>query len=148
MTFGQLVVGPPGSGKSTYCRAVSLLSENLGRQIAVVNLDPANEFVPYDCAVNVQDLVSVDNVMEEYGLGPNGALLYSLDYLSKNLDWLIERLGRFRGHYILFDCPGQAELFVHVNALRDIVAALASAGFSVFYFIFIFCCCSFSHILF
>ena len=42
MSFGQVVVGPPGSGKTTYCRAMRAYLENTGRKVAVISLDPAN----------------------------------------------------------------------------------------------------------
>lgn len=44
----------------------------LGRKVAVVNLDPANDTLPYEYAVNIMDLVSLEEVMRETGLGPNG----------------------------------------------------------------------------
>ena len=44
--FGQLVVGPPGSGKSTYCAALARHLRALGRPSAVINLDPAAEGTP------------------------------------------------------------------------------------------------------
>lgn len=44
--FGQLVVGPPGSGKSTYCAALARHLSALGRPSAVINLDPAAEGTP------------------------------------------------------------------------------------------------------
>lgn len=36
--FGQLVIGPPGSGKTTYCHGVKQLLESIGRKVAVVNI--------------------------------------------------------------------------------------------------------------
>ena len=72
MTFGQLVVGPPGSGKSTYCNGMQQYLTALGRKVAVINLDPANDSVPYDCAVNIMDLICLEEVMKETKLGPNG----------------------------------------------------------------------------
>ena len=49
VTFGQIVIGPPGSGKTTYCDAMAQLLRNLGREVAVLNIDPANEgeILPY-----------------------------------------------------------------------------------------------------
>ena len=47
----------------------------LGRKVAVINLDPANDTLPYEHAVNVMDLVSLEEVMKETGLGPNGGML-------------------------------------------------------------------------
>jgi len=36
--FGQFVIGPPSSGKTTYCNAMSNFLESLGRKVAVINL--------------------------------------------------------------------------------------------------------------
>ena len=44
MLFGHLVIGPPGSGKTTYCKALKMYFESLKREICLFNLDPANEF--------------------------------------------------------------------------------------------------------
>jgi hypothetical protein len=44
----------------------------LGRDVAIINLDPANDNPPYEAAVDLADLVSLEVVMEEKGLGPNG----------------------------------------------------------------------------
>lgn len=72
MSFGQLVIGSPGSGKTTYCNGMQQYLQLTGRQVAVVNLDPANDNIPYDCAIDIADLVSLDEVMETLHLGPNG----------------------------------------------------------------------------
>lgn len=47
MSFGQVVIGPPGSGKTTYCAAMAQFLETFGRSVAVINLDPANDILPY-----------------------------------------------------------------------------------------------------
>ena len=47
----------------------------LGRPAVIVNLDPGNENVPYQAAVDIRELVAVPVVMEEMGLGINGALV-------------------------------------------------------------------------
>jgi predicted PilT family ATPase len=33
--FGQLIIGPAGSGKTTYCHAVSKFLESIGRKVAI-----------------------------------------------------------------------------------------------------------------
>ena len=35
---------------------------------------------------------ALQDVMEEHGLGPNGALVYCMEYLEQNVDWLLGRL--------------------------------------------------------
>ena len=49
----------------------------LGRPAIIVNLDPGNENIPYKAAVDIRELVAVPVVMEEMGLGINGALVYA-----------------------------------------------------------------------
>jgi GTPase SAR1 family protein len=92
MAFGQLIIGPPGSGKTTYCTGVAQFLRSLGRVVCIVNLDPANDRLPYECAVDLSDLVSVEEVQSQLALGPNGALVYCMDYLRNNLDWLHVRV--------------------------------------------------------
>lgn len=126
MPFGQLAIGPPGSGKTTYCNGMQQYLTLLGRKVAVVNLDPANDALPYECAVDVRDLISVEEVQEEIGLGPNGGMVYCMDYVCANLDWLFERLQPLvkENCYFLIDCPGQVELFTMHNSLLAILTAL------------------------
>ena len=47
MPFGQLVLGPAGSGKSTYCNGVQHYLTLAGRKVAVINLDPGCDALPY-----------------------------------------------------------------------------------------------------
>lgn len=56
------MVGPPGSGKTTYCLGMCQYLKAIGRDAAVINLDPANhgEGLPYTAAVDIQELVSVE----------------------------------------------------------------------------------------
>lgn len=122
--FSQFVIGPPGSGKSTYCTGMQQFMGAMGRQVAVVNLDPANDNLPYDCAVDVSELITLSDVMEEYGLGPNGGLIYCIEFLAKNLDWLKDKLAALGDVYILFDCPGQVELYTHHTGMKDLAQSL------------------------
>ena len=71
--FGQIVIGPPGSGKTTYVGAMSELLRSLGRKVAIVNLDPANENMTYSAGVDISDLVTVEEVMDQMKLGPTVA---------------------------------------------------------------------------
>lgn len=72
MPFGQVVIGPPGSGKTTYCNGAAQFLAAAGRRVAMINLDPANDVLPYKPDVDVCDLVCLEGVMAQLGLGPNG----------------------------------------------------------------------------
>lgn len=133
MKFAQFVMGPAGCGKSTYC---AIIQEHfrvaLRRQCRVVNLDPAAENFLYDCEIDVRDLISVDDVMEELNYGPNGGLVYAMEYITDNLTWLQDQLGDFiDDDYILFDCPGQIELYSHLTVMREIVDMIQNQDFRV-----------------
>lgn len=125
--FGQVVIGPPGSGKTTYCYGVQQLMNAIGRKCCLVNLDPANDHIPYDCDVNIKDLVTVEDVATNLKLGPNGSLIYCMEYLESNKDWLFEQLKKNSDkNYYVFDCPGQIELYTHHKSLKNVIEWLRS----------------------
>lgn len=133
MGYAQLVIGPAGSGKSTYCSSLYRHCETVRRTMHIVNLDPAAENFDYPVAMDIRELISLEDVMEELGLGPNGGLIYCMEHLEDNLDdWLAEELDNYLDDdYLVFDCPGQIELFTHVPVLRNFVDHLKSRNFNV-----------------
>lgn len=77
----------------------------------MVNLDPAATSTPYDAQINISELITLQDVMDEFGLGPNGGMLYCLEFLEANWDWLEKRLKEQEAvDYFVFDCPGQVEI--------------------------------------
>jgi len=147
--FGQVVLGPPGSGKTTYCTGMLQFLTGMQRRVRVVNLDPANDYLPYECCADISELITLRDVMENLNLGPNGGMVYCLEFLEKNIDWLINKLtdsinekeksaakktktnspdldpqNNKNAPYFLFDLPGQVELFTHHESLRNIVDAI------------------------
>ena len=126
--------GPAGSGKSTYCHAMQQHAETLGgprkRTIHVANLDPAAENFGYQLAFDICDLISVEEVMEELKLGPNGGLVYCMEYLLNNLDWLQDALDDFGDDdYLILDCPGQLELYTHIPLMRNVIDRMRMWGY-------------------
>lgn len=53
-----------------------------------MNLDPANDVLPYQADIDISDLITISDVMDTLKLGPNGGLVYCMEYLEKNIDWL------------------------------------------------------------
>lgn len=131
MPFAQLVLGSPGAGKSTYCNGMQQFMSAIGRKCSIVNLDPANESTTYPCAIDVRSLVKLEDIMEEDDLGPNGAVLYALEELEHNMDWLEKGLSELGEDYVIFDCPGQVELYTHHSSLRNIFYRLQKLGYRV-----------------
>ena len=54
----------------------------------------------YQCDIDVKDLIDLNDVMKPQddpdepglGLGPNGGMLYCLQFLEENIDWLIQAI--------------------------------------------------------
>jgi predicted PilT family ATPase len=44
---GVVILGAPGTGKTTFCKALSEFLTQLERKHAIVNLDPANDNMDY-----------------------------------------------------------------------------------------------------
>mmetsp|Transcript_5944 Transcript_5944/g.8946 ORF Transcript_5944/g.8946 Transcript_5944/m.8946 type:complete len:293 (-) Transcript_5944:31-909(-) len=127
-----MVMGPAGVGKSTYCRVLQEHAANSNRTIHVVNLDPAAEAFEYDVAFDIRDLITLTDAMEELDLGPNGGLVYCMEYLLDNIDWLKNELDNYdEDEYIIFDCPGQVELYSHIPVMKNVLEQLKMWDFNV-----------------
>ncbi|KAJ8502431.1 hypothetical protein ONZ45_g11755 [Pleurotus djamor] len=133
MRYAVLVTGPAGAGKSTFCASFLTHIRLSKRSANLVNFDPAASpsSFEYEPAIDIKDLVSLDDVMGELGYGPNGGLVYCFEYLMQNMDWLEEELGSFEDDYIIIDCPGQIELYTHHPFLPSLVRDLQRLGFRV-----------------
>lgn len=130
--YAQIVMGPAGSGKSTYCSIMQNHAQTLSKTIKVVNLDPAAEIINYNCDLDIRDLVTVDDVMDETDLGPNGGLVMAMEYLLDHTDWLQEALDSFSDEdYLIIDCPGQIELYTHMTLVRDFIKSLQQLGYNI-----------------
>jgi len=132
--YCQLVLGPAGSGKSTYCSQLADHCKSVKRRVHFANLDPAAERFEYPLSFDIRELISVEDVQDELKLGPNGALVYAMEYFEEHLeDWFAqffeESFGD--GDYLVFDCPGQIELYSHVPAFKRFVQYLRDGGWAV-----------------
>ncbi|RKF60474.1 GPN-loop GTPase 3 [Erysiphe neolycopersici] len=127
--YGCLVMGPAGSGKTTFCSALITHLQNNRRSCFYVNLDPAAETFAHEPDLDIKDLISLEDVMEELSLGPNGGLIYCFEFLLENLDFITEALDPLTEEYlIIFDMPGQIELYTHIPILPTLVKHLTKVG--------------------
>ena len=123
--FGCIVMGPAGAGKSTFCAALIQHLRYNKRSSIYINLDPAAEEFAFKPDIDIKDLVSLEDVMEELDLGPNGGLLKCFEYLLENMDFLTDPLADVEEDYlIIIDMPGQIELYTHVPIVPNIVREL------------------------
>lgn len=131
MRYAQLVMGPAGSGKSTYCTTMQRQAADERKVIEIVNLDPAAEHFDYEPLVDIRELIQLDDAMEDEELhfGPNGGLVFCMEYLVENSRWLEEKLGDVDDDYIIFDCPGQIELYTHMTVICNLISMLQNLNF-------------------
>jgi len=123
--YAQFVMGPAGCGKSTYCARMLEHCTAMKRVVHLVNLDPAAEDpLCYNPSIDIRELVRADEVAQQLNYGPNGALMYAVQYMVDNIDWLLERIGDYEDDYLIIDCPGQLELYSHIPVMRTLVDAL------------------------
>ncbi|CCI41885.1 unnamed protein product [Albugo candida] len=62
--------------------------------------------------------------MDTLELGPNGGLVYCMNYIDSNFEWLVRQLEAFQDKYLLFDFPGQVELYTHETSVHKILEKL------------------------
>ncbi|MBD3405572.1 MAG: GTPase [Candidatus Lokiarchaeota archaeon] len=122
--FFIFVIGTAGSGKSALTAAFEkwLATSELG--VTVVNLDPGVEDPPYTSDVDIREYVDYGQIMHEFGLGPNGALVAALDMAISHIDDLKEEIIDYGRNYVLIDCPGQMELFAYRNSGPLLISSL------------------------
>jgi GTPase SAR1 family protein len=117
-------VGTAGSGKSALTYAFQTWMKNRGLDVITVNLDPGAEYLSYTPDIDIREWVSLPEVMREHNLGPNGAQIACADLLVFNFERVKDILKEFKTNYILFDTPGQIELFTFRHASTKIVETL------------------------
>lgn len=52
-------------------------------------------------------------------------------YLIENIKWLEDKLGDVDDDYIIFDCPGQIELYTHMTVMRQLITTLRNLHFHI-----------------
>ncbi len=132
MPYFIVVLGTAGSGKTSLTSVLQTYLEDHQLDSIIVNLDPAVEELPYEPHVDVRDYVDTREVMRKTGLGPNGALIASIDMLLMNIEDLKEEVWSYKSNYVIIDTPGQMELFAFRQTgplvLKALIGDAKSAG--------------------
>lgn len=109
--FVVFIVGTAGSGKSLLTAAFAEWLKISKQNVAIMNLDPGVVTLPYTPDLDVRDYVNIADLMEEYRLGPNGALIMAADLIAEQADTLSTEVEELNADFVLVDTPGQIELF-------------------------------------
>ncbi|XP_001380527.1 GPN-loop GTPase 1 isoform X1 [Monodelphis domestica] len=124
-----LVLGMAGSGKTTFVQRLTGYLHGLGSPPYVINLDPAVHEVPFPANIDIRDTVKYKEVMKQYGLGPNGGIVTSLNLFATRFDQVMKFIEKSQNmsQYVLIDTPGQIEVFTWSASGTIITEALASS---------------------
>ncbi|KAH9387067.1 GPN-loop GTPase [Nematocida major] len=116
-----IVLGMAGSGKSSFChRLYSWLSEKnmqidsrtgLNDLVCGVNLDPAALSVKMPLHYDIRETINIQELMQQKKLGPNGAIVASINLFITQIDVFISQLVELKPRYTVIDTPGQIEMF-------------------------------------
>lgn len=109
--FMVFIIGTAGSGKSRLTAAFSEWLKLSKQDVTIVNLDPGVSQLPYSPEVDVRDYVNVGNLMDEYNLGPNGALIMAADLIADQIEKISQEIEELQSDIVLVDTSGQMELF-------------------------------------
>lgn len=92
--------------------------------------------LPYDVILDVsEEIINLSSVMVNLSLGPNGGLIYCLEYIQHHIATLVQILTKRIDDYcrencnapppyLLFDLPGQVELYTHNTCVQSILQIL------------------------
>ncbi|TMW66862.1 hypothetical protein Poli38472_011978 [Pythium oligandrum] len=124
----MLIIGMAGSGKTTLMQRIATYGIERGLRNYVVNLDPAVRKTGYGANIDIRDTVDYKQVMTEYGLGPNGAIMTSLNLFATRFDQVVELISKRSDEldYAVVDTPGQIEAFTWSASGTIITESLAS----------------------
>jgi len=104
-------IGTAGSGKSYLTKTFSEWLDLKRLSCITVNLDPGAEAIPYTPDVDIREWFTLDDIMESYGVGPNGAQIIGADLITVRAGEIKEEIEGYSCEYVLIDTPGQMELF-------------------------------------
>ncbi|XP_062302405.1 GPN-loop GTPase 1 [Osmerus eperlanus] len=124
-----IVLGMAGSGKTTFVQRLIGYLHTKRSPPYVINLDPAVHEVPFPANIDIRDTVNYKEVMKQYGLGPNGGIVTSLNLFATRFDQVMKFIEKKQDNhqYVLIDTPGQIEVFTWSASGTIITEALASS---------------------
>lgn len=120
------VLGTAGSGKSALTMKLSEWLYDAGLNVVRLNLDPGVRQLSYTPDVDVREYVDLDQITEQYGLGPNGALIAATDILVTKIDDIKQEIESFNADYIIVDTVGQMEVFAYRSSGLLFITALSA----------------------
>lgn len=129
MPVNVICIGMAGSGKTTFVQRLNSHLHSVKKPPYVMNLDPAVKSVPFGTNIDIRDAINYKKVMSEYNLGPNGAIMTSLNLFATKIDQVLGLVEKRKDQveHVVVDTPGQIEVFIWSASGAIVTDALASA---------------------
>ncbi len=113
MSKAVIIVGVAGSGKTWTAYTLYEWFRNEDQDAYILNLDPGVDKLPYQPTFDIREYVDLWRVMDEYGLGPNGGLIVSMDLMVNYIEKINSVLRSLGTGLAIIDTPGQLEIFLY-----------------------------------
>ena len=113
MIGAVFVIGIAGSGKTELCTSLAEWFKKEGQRVMLVNMDPGVARIPYEPDLDIREFIDLYEIMDKYGLGPNGGLLLAMDLIVNHLEKINNEIRSVKPNYLIIDTPGQMEIFAY-----------------------------------
>jgi GTPase SAR1 family protein len=136
LTLNILFIGPAGCGKTTLTSAFGKwLERDVKAAVKYVNLDPGCKVLPYKPDFDIRELFTIDELMKDEKLGPNGAMIRASELMKDNSNVIVDMIGALDADVKLVDTPGQMEIFVFRPAGPALIETLRKTGATIVVYI-------------
>lgn len=105
------LTGTAGAGKSLLTASLVSWYHEKSQNAITVNLDPGVIALPYVPDIDVRTMIDLQDIMKDYSLGPNGALILASDLIASKLSEIQDDIDSSNADFVIIDTPGQVELF-------------------------------------
>ncbi|KAL0584182.1 hypothetical protein ABG067_005956 [Albugo candida] len=122
-----IMIGMAGSGKTTLMQRIQSYGIQQSMRQYIINLDPAVKTTGYSPNIDIRDTVDYKQVMKEYTLGPNGAIMTCLNLFATRFDQVVDLVAKRSQDldFCIIDTPGQIEAFTWSASGSIITESLA-----------------------
>ncbi|RKO92014.1 GPN-loop GTPase [Blyttiomyces helicus] len=127
--FAVFVIGPAGTGKTTFCATMQEHLSSLKKESILMNLDPAA--ITAAANIDIRHHWPLEEIMNEYSMGPNGGLIKCVEMMVSEANWLESSISGYGDEFMFVDCPGQIELYMHSDVMQKIIGTFAQNDYSI-----------------
>lgn len=113
MVKAVFIVGLAGSGKTLLTLSLYEWFKMKKQDVAILNLDPGVIKTPYSPSIDIRNYINMWNLMEKYDIGPNSALIISMDLMLDYIEKINNEINSLNPALLIIDTPGQMEIFAY-----------------------------------